>query len=249
MPSRVGCSVMSVSQSRFGRVGDEAPAHEVVVHGRRRAAPPPPADVDAVQPCGPHQSCDALPAAAHAAAESQLRVHAWHAVRPARGGVDLADLRAEGLVGDRPQRRRATAPLVVARRRHPQHPAGHRDEDASAASSWTSRKVILGGRSRARRRPPPASGSRSPSPARGWPAAGARAPHAPRSSAPRAGLRRCPPACSQLRSVWSETPRSVASCVIGFSRSRANSTARWRNSAGYRVAILDSFLGDLVATV
>ena len=76
-----------------------------------------------------HQPCDALLADVNAEPEPQLGEHPRGSIGAAGVAVNLPDRRRERLISDRPRRRRARRPLVVAGLRDLQEPAGHRDGD------------------------------------------------------------------------------------------------------------------------
>ena len=76
-----------------------------------------------------HQPGNALLADVNAEPEPQLGEHPRGPIGAARVAVNLPDHRRERLISDRPWRRRARRPLVVAGLRDLQEPAGHRDGD------------------------------------------------------------------------------------------------------------------------
>ena len=82
---------------------------------------------DALQTGQPHQSGDAFAADPHPEAETQLGMNARRAIGAARLVVDPGDRLRQLLIGECPHRRRPVQPVVVARGRDLQHPAGHRD--------------------------------------------------------------------------------------------------------------------------
>jgi hypothetical protein len=77
-----------------------------------------------------HAPPDPLAGQSHALPEPELVMHPRRAVGPAGGRVDHTDLIRQMRIGQVACRRSATAPIVIARARHLQHPAGHRDIDA-----------------------------------------------------------------------------------------------------------------------
>ena len=131
LPLAVGCSVMSVHHSRSGPVGDEPALHQVLV---RRPGAAGAAGVcgggRSRQPGVAHQPGDPLAAApARPRPEPQLGVHPRRAV----GAPRLAWISMIVSVSEASATSRAEGggrPLVEARPRDPQDPAGHRDGDA-----------------------------------------------------------------------------------------------------------------------
>jgi hypothetical protein len=83
----------------------------------------PPAAVDALQAVVTHQPGDPFAADVDVQAQPELGVHAWRAIGASAARVDLADLFAEIGVLQRPLRRRARRPGVVAGACHTQHAA------------------------------------------------------------------------------------------------------------------------------
>jgi hypothetical protein len=84
------------------------------------------------QPRGPgqaHQPGDALATHSDVLGEPQLGVHPRRPISTPRHLVDVDDGVGQVYVGEVPARQRTPAPLLVARTRHSQHPAGHRDID------------------------------------------------------------------------------------------------------------------------
>jgi hypothetical protein len=88
--------------------------------------PPPRRDVSARDAIHPHQPLHALVIDLVALA-TQLSRHPPLPIRAATRRMNTTDLPAQRRVRDRPQARRAPRPGVIARPRHPQHPAHHRD--------------------------------------------------------------------------------------------------------------------------
>ena len=76
-----------------------------------------------------HQPRHPFAAGPNPATQPQLGMNARCAVGAARGPMHLADLISQHRVIDIASRRPATEPLVVARPRNLEHPAGHRDID------------------------------------------------------------------------------------------------------------------------
>ena len=114
-----------------GALGDEAALHQILVHRRRRTRSAMLAPVtDAGQAGGAHQPGHPLAAAGHAESQAELGVHPRCAVGAAGGGMHLGDRGGQLFVGHLAGAGCPAAPLVEARSRHPQHPAGHRDVDA-----------------------------------------------------------------------------------------------------------------------
>ncbi len=97
----------------------------------------------------------------------------------------------------------------------------------------------MAARSPARSRPTPALGDRSPSPASGSHAATGPTRPAHRSSDP-ASCSSMSAWATHRRSPDSAIPKSLAIRAIGFSRNRASSTARRRNSGSFGAGIADS---------
>ena len=81
----------------------------------------PPAAVDAQQAVVAHQPGDPFAADMDVQAQPELGMHAWRAIGAPAAGMDLADLFAEIGVLQRPLRRRARRPGVVAGACHTQH--------------------------------------------------------------------------------------------------------------------------------
>ena len=94
----------------------------------------PPSPLAAVSDAGEaiqaHQPCDALLADMNTEPEPQLGQHPRRPVGSARVAVNLPNGHRERLVRDRARRWWPGRPLVVARRRDLQEPAGHRDRDS-----------------------------------------------------------------------------------------------------------------------
>jgi hypothetical protein len=87
------------------------------------------APVEALDPSLAHQPSDPLEVHRQAQPEGRFGVDARRAVGAARLFVDPADLFQQQLVLLTSRRVEPSQPLVVARPRHSQHPAGHRDID------------------------------------------------------------------------------------------------------------------------
>ena len=86
--------------------------------------------VGALDALHPHQPLDPL-VVDLMALTAQLGVHATGPVGPVTLRVHTTDLLDQRRVGERPLRRRAPRPRVVARARHAQHPAHHRDVEVA----------------------------------------------------------------------------------------------------------------------
>ena len=228
--STVNCRLTRSALGCGGRVADRAAVAS--------------APVEALDPGLAHQPGDPLEVHRQAQPERQLGVHPRRTVGAARLVVDLSDLLEQQLVLLASRRVESSQPLVIARPRHVQHPAGHRDIDVcrSSASSRTSGKTSLGERSHGRSTRPPASGSRLPSPVGACPGAARRAPSSPCSSA----ASRCRDSSTsawaiQFRRHDSEIRSSFANSATGLVFSRASSTARRRNSGGWGAGTTTSF--------
>jgi hypothetical protein len=104
----------------------EVPLHQVRrwCSGRVAACRPVPSTaVDALQAVVTHQPGDPFAADVDIQAQPELGVYAWRAIGAPAAGMDLADLFAEIGVLQRPLRRRARRPGVVAGACHTQHAA------------------------------------------------------------------------------------------------------------------------------
>ena len=110
------------------RVGAELPLHEILVSCGVRLPPAPFASMrHPGQTIEAHQPCDALLPDVNTEPEPQLGQHPRGTIGAARLPMDSSDRGRERRVSDRARRRRPSDPFVVARGRHPEEPAGHRD--------------------------------------------------------------------------------------------------------------------------
>jgi hypothetical protein len=117
----------------IGLVGGEPPLHQILgglcsLVAAGAAAQPTP--VHALQPGTAHQPLHSLAADPDVLAESQFSVHAARTVGAVGGGVHRGDGLGQHRIRALSGRRFTAEPVVEARRRHLQDPAGRRDRDA-----------------------------------------------------------------------------------------------------------------------
>ena len=122
---------------------------------------PLPAVGDAGEVGQPHQPCDALASVVQLQTETQLGVDGRSPGGAGRAGVDLPDRGRQPVVRELSRRRSPRPPVVETRPEDLQHPAGHRDGHPMGSKLLDRPEPHLGARSPERRRPMPASGSRS----------------------------------------------------------------------------------------
>ena len=207
-----------------------------VVRGRGRLIAPRRADraspADAGQPGRAHQPRHPLPPTPDAVRVGQLGVDARGTVRAAAAGVDQPNRGREAGVGDRPRRRRARPPGVVAARRHAQDAAQPGDrvgpllrlddpEPAHRVASLAKKVAACRRISRSSRRTRFSRRTRASS---------------SRSAVVSPSLRR--PASrsawrTQLRIAWAEQLRARPSSSGFRSPERTSRTASARTSGGY----------------
>jgi hypothetical protein len=114
-----------------GGIGEEPALHQVCMWGGQRSGPAVFAPMtDPGKAGGAHQPSDPLPPAGHAETQPQFGVHPRCAIRASGSGVNFGDGLRQRRVGGLAEAGRTAPPLVEARPRDTEHPAGHRDVDA-----------------------------------------------------------------------------------------------------------------------
>jgi hypothetical protein len=126
-PSWVGCSVISVSHSRSVASTVKVPLDQVLLSSLPGRAATVSAPVQALDTRLAHESRDPLVVDSQAPPQRQFGMNPGPTIRFSGVFVDLLDVFEQQRVRLFPGRGRPTEPVVVARSRHPQDSAGHRD--------------------------------------------------------------------------------------------------------------------------